>query len=163
MRRRLRPVDVERAELVDVREDAVQLARIRSLPSGRRLEPGEARHVLDLLEGDPRVRHPLELLELRVLQRQALPADAREPDRGDRVGPLALQAHEQPLAVAGVAQLGAEAERPVFAGVGASTARRRRRRSERAAFSVVSSDSGISRRKRDGSPTPYPWIRRWSA
>src|SRR5213594_474330 len=64
-------------------------------------------------------QHPaLDLLEVRVLQRQALAADAREVDGGDHVAPLALQADEEPLAIARVAQLGAEAEREVFAGVG---------------------------------------------
>ena len=47
----------ETFDLVDVRKDAVQLAAHPLLVLGAQLEPGEARHVLDLLEGDPRLRH----------------------------------------------------------------------------------------------------------
>ncbi len=52
----------------------------------------------------------LELFEVRVLEGQALAADAGEMDGGDDVGALALDADEESLAPARVAQLGAHAE-----------------------------------------------------
>src|SRR5216684_834328 len=60
--------------------------------------------------GSPIFCDTLELFEVRVLEGQALAADAGEMDGGDDVGALALDADEESLAPARVAQLGAHAE-----------------------------------------------------
>src|ERR671918_534417 len=54
----------------------------------------------------------LQLLQLSVLQRQPLAADAGEADRHDRVRAVALHAHHQALAEARVANAGADLDRP---------------------------------------------------
>src|SRR5262245_17678838 len=59
---------IQRLELVDVREDAVQLAPHALLLLGPKLEPREPRHVLDLGKRDLRLGRHLDLLEVRVLE-----------------------------------------------------------------------------------------------
>src|SRR5215470_19646038 len=54
----------------------------------------------------------LELLQLGVLERQALAADAGEADGHHRVGAITLDADHQPLAEPRVAHAGADADRP---------------------------------------------------
>src|SRR5262249_60409440 len=56
----------------------------------------------------------LELLQLRVLQRQALAADAGEPDRHDDVTAVALHADYHALAEPGVPHARADLDRPRF-------------------------------------------------
>ena len=72
----------------------------------------------------------LQLLEVRVLERQALAADAGEVHGGDDVAALALDADEQPLAPARVAELGADAEREIVVRRVAAGRRRPRRRTD---------------------------------
>src|SRR4029077_19427657 len=55
------------------------------------------------------------LLEMRVLDREPLAADAREPDRDDVVGPVALDPDHQALAEARVAHPGPDAEGQILA------------------------------------------------
>src|SRR5205823_8738533 len=54
----------------------------------------------------------LELLQLRVLQRQPLAADAGEADRHDRVAAVALHAHHHALAEARMPHPGADLDGP---------------------------------------------------
>src|SRR5215471_19354423 len=63
-------------------------------------------------------RRASELLEVRVLERQPLAPDAGEVHRGDDVVALPGEPDEEPLAPPRVAELGAEPEREVVAGVG---------------------------------------------
>src|SRR5262249_61526379 len=64
--------------------------------------------------GSPPPPPPLELLQVRVLERQPLPPHAREVDGGDDVRPLLLDAHQESLAPARVTKLGPHAERQVL-------------------------------------------------
>src|SRR6187399_2673891 len=54
----------------------------------------------------------LELLQIRVLERQALAADAGEPDGHDDIRAVALHADDHALAEARVAHAGAHLDRP---------------------------------------------------
>src|SRR5262245_40448786 len=74
-------------------------SRIRSLSSGERSRRAR-RATCSTSARVIRRSATSDLLEMGVLQRQALAAHAREVDGGDHVFPLALQAHEEPLAVA---------------------------------------------------------------
>src|SRR5262249_14211894 len=59
-----------------------------------------------------------DLLQVRILERQPLASDAGEPHGRDHLVALALETYQQALAVAGVAQLGAQAKREVVGRVG---------------------------------------------
>src|SRR5262245_58186160 len=72
---------------------------------------------------DRRESRGSDLLEVGVLERQALAADTGEVHCRDDVGAFALEADEQPLAPTGVAQLGAEAKRKVIGGLGGNRSR----------------------------------------
>src|SRR3989442_13294647 len=63
--------------------------------------------------GDSFARATLELLEVRVFERQALAAHAGEVHGGDDVAAFSLDADEEPLAPARVTELRAHAERQV--------------------------------------------------
>src|SRR5881296_2713285 len=56
-----------------------------------------------------------ELLQMGVLQREPLAADAGEAHRDDEVGAVPLDPDDEPLAETRVTHLGADAERQVFA------------------------------------------------